>query len=607
MNLEIFSCSGGMAEGFRRAGIVFDMVVDWDADACASYEANLGHRPVQMDVRDLLRLVRAGWRPASGVDLLVADPPCTPWSRAGKRLGTDDDRDMLEDTAELIALLRPRAYLIGNVPGLQDSSSWGVVQRVIGGTTQLGYCIDFSQLDAADYGGVNLCPDHAHFAGKLSIPTHVTASAASTGRSAANPESPARTAEGLSTSPARGTSVGAAWLGDEGARADPSRSIGRAADTASPQVDTCASPLLVAEASESASTGSSLSACSVDRSDPRKSSTTSTKTRRTTPTTTCGSSGTVAPMPASTSPETQVALCSRCRWYATPQHRIRPFWFAHQAGTPCIRWPERTHGSPEECARPLLPGMRPLKPWVTCRDALGHLPLEELGRPVRLRWKKSKDHRPSSADEPAKTATGNANGDGALLTWGRQRSCNGADLYSDPDKPARVVGTSTLSDGNVLKRSWHNPHPPSRLDAPAPTLTTRNTAGTLLLNDKHPINTPNAPSKTVMMKHDRGAQGAYALAWPWDRPSTTVFRDERIPPPGHHDANSYMSRADAVILSEKGRAILQGFPETWCFCGKTKRARSEQIGMAMPPPLAEAVARAVRQAMERTDSALEAV
>ena len=33
--LELFSCSGGMAEGFRRAGLPITMAFDYDADACA--------------------------------------------------------------------------------------------------------------------------------------------------------------------------------------------------------------------------------------------------------------------------------------------------------------------------------------------------------------------------------------------------------------------------------------------------------------------------------------------------------------------------------------------------------------------------------------------
>jgi len=40
-------------------------------------------------------------------------------------------------------------------------------------------------------------------------------------------------------------------------------------------------------------------------------------------------------------------------------------------------------------------------------------------------------------------------------------------------------------------------------------------------------------------------------------------------------------------------AILQGFPEGWHFAGETKRARWSQIGQAMPPPLAHAVASSI--------------
>lgn len=152
INLELFPCSGGMARGFRDAGIEFDLAIEWEADHCDSYERNMGHRPVQMDVRDLLRMAKLGaFRP--DVDLLIADPPCTPWSRAGKRLGTEDDRDMLAITCEIIAELRPLRYLIGNVPGLDDSTNLGIVQRHIGGLLRLGYCTaDFVQIDAADHG-----------------------------------------------------------------------------------------------------------------------------------------------------------------------------------------------------------------------------------------------------------------------------------------------------------------------------------------------------------------------------------------------------------------------------------------------------------------------
>lgn len=404
IDLEIFSCAGGMAEGFRRAGITFDMAVDLAKDHCDSYEKNLGHRPVQMDARDLLRMLKLGWR--ISVRLLVADPPCAPWSRAGKRKGLADDRDMLRQTAEIIAVLRPRAYLIGNVPGLEDSGNLPVVQEVIGGLARYGYCVaDFATLNASSFG--------------------------------------------------------------------------------------------------------------------------------------------------------------------VPQHRVRPFWYGHRFG-PCIRWPQPTHGDPDEIGE-TLPGVTALRPWVTCRDALGHLSPKELGRPIGL----------------------------------RSRACNGKQHGSTPDRPARVVGESNLSDGNVIL--LRDPPPAAKVTrrktvaindrhAPAPTVGAkqRHQAAQVLRVDRSLY--ADQPSRTILQTSKDNA----ALAWPWDRPSTTVQTDPRIPPPGHHSEYSTRSMPQAVLISEKAAAILQGYPETWVFSGKTKKARWSAIGQGMPPPLAHAVALAVREQLEAT-------
>lgn len=378
MILEVFSCSGGMAEGLRRAGLTVDMAIDQDAEACDSYERNLGHRPIQLDARDLLRMVEGGWSPGD-VDLLVADPPCTPWSRAGKRLGQADERDMLAITVALIRELQPRAFLIANVPGLDDGPNWPIVQRTIGGLYP-PYIIEFARLDAADYG--------------------------------------------------------------------------------------------------------------------------------------------------------------------VPQHRVRPFWYGHGIAWPQIRWPEPTHCARAEVRNHLfdVDGLSDRRPWVTCREALGHLSAEDLGAPVRLRRRGgegvSTAPRATHLDEPAGVVTANRN--------------NG--------------------DGNVL-----------------------------MVNDKHPISRADEPSFTVTTKGD-GRGGACVLEWPWDRPATTVSCDDRIGPPEHHEG-SFLSATNAIRLSEKAAAILQGFPSGWHFCGKTKRSRWSQIGQAMPPPLAEAVGRSIARALRRKENA----
>lgn len=445
INLELFCCAGGMAEGFRRAGVHFDVALDFAPDHCDSYERNLGHRPIAMDVRDTLRLVRAGhlqW----DVDLLVADPPCTPWSRAGKRLGTADERDMLEVTCDLIAELRPRRYLIGNVPGLDDAVNLAIVQRVIGGLSRYGYCTaDFARLDAANYG--------------------------------------------------------------------------------------------------------------------------------------------------------------------VPQHRVRPFWFGHLAG-PCIRWPAPTHCDPLNLCSHALPGIEPLKPWVTCRQALGHLAPDDLGRPVKMRKPNAK-HKPSEPSEPSGTIGAKSRGNGACAIAVTRH--DEPVHTSDIDSPARSITTQCRAPGHattIMLREPSSKDPAATPDEPSPTIKAGggHTGPHVMLtpeSGRKVRRTPRVPQSersmpvdqpatTVQAREDRKGSGSSVLDWPWPRPATTVTSRPGLAPPGHHDESfAIMSLPDAVILSERAAAILQGFPEGWHFAGDTKKARWSQIGQAMPPALAEAVARSV--------------
>jgi site-specific DNA-cytosine methylase len=400
--IECFCCSGGMAEGFRRAGIDFDLAVDKEKDHCDSYEANLGHRPVQIDIHDLVRLARLGWSPS--VWLFVADPPCTPWSSGGKRRGLDDPRDCLMPTIELIKLLRPECYLIGNVPGLEHETNAWVLEATIGQLAREGYCTaDYAQFDAADFG--------------------------------------------------------------------------------------------------------------------------------------------------------------------VPQHRLRPFWFGHRRGTPCITWPSATHGPPSRNEG--LPGIG-LLPWVTAGEALADLPEKLLGRRCRVAEHGRAHPNDIALEEPARTQNSNPEG------------CS------------------------VLR--LHPRHPTSTMDAPARTVTTvqgGGSSGNVLLGLKEELTFPvggsgkskmsfvDKPARTVTGSDGRA--GNVLADWMYQRPSMTVSADGmgRMPNPGRNEPGEKRTFDNAIVLSELARARLQSFPDRWVFVGKHKRTRNQQIGMAMPPPLAEAIARSI--------------
>jgi site-specific DNA-cytosine methylase len=187
------------------------------------------------------------------------------------------------------------------------------------------------------------------------------------------------------------------------------------------------------------------------------------------------------------------------------------------------------------------------------------------------------------------------NGDGNIVVDGKRRRRKTNHRPSGADEPAKTLTKNTHSDGALVVSSKHPP-----IDADEPATTVRgggegHAAPALLVHDRHPISRPDEPSFTITTKGDgRGAQGACVVAWPWDRPSTTVTTREAVPPPGHHpESGSILSMPGAVKLSERAAAILQGFPEDWVFSGDTKKARWAQIGQAMPPGLSHAVASSI--------------
>lgn len=83
--------------------------------------------------------------------------------------------------------------------------------------------------------------------------------------------------------------------------------------------------------------------------------------------------------------------------------------------------------------------------------------------------------------------------------------------------------------------------------------------------------------------------------WVFERPSTAVCGDPRISPPGYRgnpedyrDGNPTRSGDNAIRVSIEEASILQGFPVDYPWQGSRSK-RFEQVGNAVPPPLARAV------------------
>src|SRR5690606_33468314 len=124
------------------------------------------------------------------------------------------------------------------------------------------------------------------------------------------------------------------------------------------------------------------------------------------------------------------------------------------------------------------------------------------------------------------------------------------------------------------------------------------------------VRTLDQPAMTIPASADNGNY-RFEL-WPHRRPATTVAGDPRITARCHHDAGSQGANAVTVEqamtgdydgrapikLSLRDALILQGFPADYPVQGgRTKQF--EQVGNAVPPPLAAAVVAAVTRPAAR--------
>ncbi|WP_162178622.1 DNA (cytosine-5-)-methyltransferase [Deinococcus marmoris] len=168
--VDMFCGAGGLSEGFRRAGYRTVLAVDADEHAMRTYRLN--HPEVDAgamlcrDIRDFRGEAEAireivGETP---IDVLVGGPPCQGFSRAGLRAksahgagpATEDERNHLfHELVDLLEVLRPRAMVMENVPGMsevkyQDGTTF--VDAARGAMESAGYQTTTWLLNAAAYG-----------------------------------------------------------------------------------------------------------------------------------------------------------------------------------------------------------------------------------------------------------------------------------------------------------------------------------------------------------------------------------------------------------------------------------------------------------------------
>jgi DNA (cytosine-5)-methyltransferase 1 len=150
--VDLFCGAGGMSLGLKQSGL--DVLVGVDSeDSCRfPYEHNLS--PSEFKLRDVTQLspdeVR-GWYPENGWRVLVACPPCQPFSSYSNTSDTSGSpkKELVFEVLRITSSLMPEIVVMENVSGvLRD---WRF-SRFIEEMRNIGFLANYGACNLQDYG-----------------------------------------------------------------------------------------------------------------------------------------------------------------------------------------------------------------------------------------------------------------------------------------------------------------------------------------------------------------------------------------------------------------------------------------------------------------------
>jgi DNA (cytosine-5)-methyltransferase 1 len=139
---SLFTGIGGLDLGLERAGMRVLWQSEIDPYCC---EVLAKHWP---EVPNLGDVTAIDWQAVQPVDVICGGYPCQPFSLAGARKGTTDERHLWPYFANAIRVLRPRFALLENVAG-HLTLGFGEVLRAL---AEIGYDAQWDCVPAAAVG-----------------------------------------------------------------------------------------------------------------------------------------------------------------------------------------------------------------------------------------------------------------------------------------------------------------------------------------------------------------------------------------------------------------------------------------------------------------------
>jgi len=144
--LDLFSGIGGFSLGLESTG-QFETIafVEKDEFCKKVLKKNFNNIPIESEVRN----VKGNKYKA---DIITGGFPCQPFSVAGKRKGTDDDRYLWDETIRIIRECKPRWFIGENVEGIINIQNGMVLRQVCNDLEEEGFEVQCLVIPASGIG-----------------------------------------------------------------------------------------------------------------------------------------------------------------------------------------------------------------------------------------------------------------------------------------------------------------------------------------------------------------------------------------------------------------------------------------------------------------------
>jgi len=159
--IDLFCGCGGFSLGMQKAGFRELASIDFDSHATDVFKYNfptVGLVYTQdiatLNCSELVEAIHG-----QSIDVIVGGPPCQGFSIArrvdgsnhGERVIVDSRRDLYKEYLRILAFIKPKAFVLENVLGIQTTLGGEYLNRIIIGAENLGYTISQFVVNVSDF------------------------------------------------------------------------------------------------------------------------------------------------------------------------------------------------------------------------------------------------------------------------------------------------------------------------------------------------------------------------------------------------------------------------------------------------------------------------